>query len=290
MAGEAAEALGLDSRRIRHLTGGARQQSRLTIIGLGSGGFPVMQHLAMSGWRHFTLIDPDRLDGVNLVKHPARRADVGQLKVDIAAEWLADRNPRCKVTALASDVLELDGGELDKLVAESDLVVSATDSNSVRHVVNEACVRMRTPMTLGLVHRGGTGGTVMSYRPGASGCYACLESVAESLDGLPTDLDFPRISEEDEENYGRGNREYAVAGLCADIAMIAAIHAQVTIAELLAMEDASGGSLPPLSMSWVALQLRSAGCWEWRSTVIDLPRIDNCVTCGFDMSVGSCGS
>jgi hypothetical protein len=35
---------------------------------------------------------------------------------------------------------------------------------------------------------------------------------------------------------------------------------------------------------------RSTGHWEWRSTVIDLPRIDNCVTCGFDPSDGPCGA
>ena len=282
MAGQAAESLGLDSQRIRHLTGGAPQDSMITIVGLGSGGFPVMQHLAMSGWRRFTLVDPDRLEGVNLVKHPARRADLGRLKVDIAAEWLTDRNPACEVTTIPGDILEMEDGELAKLAGESDLIVSATDANSVRHVINELCVRTRTPMTLGLVHRGGTGGTVLGYRPGASGCYACLESVAESLDGLPSDHDYPRTSEEDEMVYGRDIRNYAVAGLSADIAMVAAIHAQVTIAELLVLEDAPEAAVPPLAGSWIALQLRSAGSWEWQPTVIDLPRIDNCVTCGLD--------
>jgi molybdopterin/thiamine biosynthesis adenylyltransferase len=204
MAGQAAEPLGLDSQRIRHLTGGATQGSRITIIGLGSGGFPVMQHLAMSGWRRFTLIDPDGLEGLNLVKHPARRADLGRLKVDIAAEWLMDRNPQCEVTVSPRDIFGLDEGERDKLAAESDLIVSATDSNDVRHLVNQLCVQTGTPMTMGLVHRGGTGGTVMCYRPGASGCYACLERLAQSLDGLPNDYDFPRTSEEDEQNYHRG--------------------------------------------------------------------------------------
>lgn len=281
MAGESADSLlELDSRRIRHLTGTGAQHSQITVVGLGSGGFPVMQHLAMSGWRRFTLIDPDRLESVNLVKHPARRADLGQLKVDIAAEWLLDRNPYCEVRVLPRDILELPESQAGKLAEESDLIVSATDHNGVRHWINDRCVRTRTPMTLGLVHRGGTGGTVMAYRPGESGCYACLEKVADGLDGLPTDADYPRTSEEDQMVYGRGIRDYAVAGLSADIAMIAAIHAQVTVAELLLLEGSSGSSLPPLGMSWIALQLRSAGTWEWRTTALDLPRIDNCVSCG----------
>jgi molybdopterin/thiamine biosynthesis adenylyltransferase len=284
MARESATALELDSRRIQHLTGTGPQHSRVTIIGLGSGGFPVLQHLAMSGWHRFTLVDPDQLDAVNLVKHPGRRADLGRYKVEIAAEWLTDRNPKCELTVMPRDVMELDDGDALKLAQESDLVVSATDSNGVRHWINSLCVRAATPMTLGLVHRGGTGGTVMAYRPGESGCYACLEKVAEGLDGLPTDSDYPRTSEEDEMVYGRSIRDYAAAGLSADIALIAAIHAQVTIAELLVLEDARGAALPPLGASWIAMQLRTAGTWDWNPAIIDLPKIDNCVYCGIDQA------
>jgi molybdopterin/thiamine biosynthesis adenylyltransferase len=280
VAGQSAEAL--DSQRIRHLTGDSPQRSRVTIIGLGSGGFPVMQHLAMSGWHRFTLIDHDVLEDVNLVKHPAQRRDLGRLKVDIAADWLADRNPASEVAALAADFLELPAAEADKILAETDLLVSATDSNGARNAINALCVQTRTPMTMGLVHRGGTGGTVMAYRPGRSGCYTCLQDIAEALDGLPSDLDFPVTSEEREQVYGRGVTSYGVAGLSADIALISAILAQVTIAELLSVENAAGTVLPPAEMTWTALQIRSADGWQWHPTLIDLPRIDNCPTCGAD--------
>jgi molybdopterin/thiamine biosynthesis adenylyltransferase len=282
VAGQPAGALELDSQRIRHLTGDSPQRSRVTIIGLGSGGFPVMQHLAMSGWRRFTLIDHDTLEDVNLVKHPARRNDLGRLKVDIAAEWLADRNPASEVAALPGNFLELASHDVDKIMAESDLVVSATDSNEARNVINEFCVQTCTPMTLGLVHRGGTGGTVMAYRPGTSGCYTCLQDVADSLDGLPSDHDFPFTREESEQVYGRGVTSYGVAGLSADIALVAAILAQVTVRELLSIEEAAETVLPPMEMTWIAVQVRSATGWEWRPTMIDLPRIDNCPTCGLD--------
>jgi molybdopterin/thiamine biosynthesis adenylyltransferase len=280
VAGQPAGALGLDRQRIRHLTGNSPQRSQVTIIGLGSGGFPVMQHLAMSGWRRFTVIDHDVLEDVNLVKHPARRSDLGRLKVDIAAEWLADRNPASEVTALPANFLELPATDVDKIMAESDLVVSATDSNEARNVVNEFCVRTCTPMTMGLVHRGGTGGTVMAYRPGRSGCYTCLQDVADALDGLPSDHDFPVTGEESEQIYGRSVISYGVAGLSADIALVAAFLAQVTVRELLSIEEAAETVLPPMEMTWIAVQIRSADGWEWRPTMIDLPRIDSCPTCG----------
>ena len=135
-------------------------------------------------------------------------------------------------------------------------------------------------MTMGLVHRGGTGGTIMAYRPGKSGCYTCLQDVADALDGLPSDHDFPATSEESEQIYGRGVTSYGVAGLSADIAFVAAILAHVTVRELLSIEEAAGTVLPPMEMTWIAVQVRSADGWEWRPTMIDLPRIDSCPTCG----------
>src|SRR5690349_8686321 len=122
MAWKSAEALELDRERIHHLTGTGAQDSHIAIVGLGSGGFPVMQHLAMSGWRRFTLVDPDRLESVNLVKHPGLRKDQGRLKVDIAAEWLVDRNPRCEVAVDPRDIRELGQHDMNKLAEESDLV------------------------------------------------------------------------------------------------------------------------------------------------------------------------
>ena len=278
MAGKPTETLGLDCQRIRHLTGAGTQDSKITIVGLGSGGFPVMQHLAMSGWRRFTLIDPDKLESVNLVKHPGLRKDQGRLKIDIAAEWLADRNPHSEVVVDPRDIRDLAESEMSRLAEESDLIISATDSNSIRHMINDLCVRTQTPMTVGLVHRGGTGGTVMAFQPGMSGCYMCLETVSEGLEGLPADQDYPRSQEEQDIIYGRGQRNYALAGLSADIAIVSAIHAQASMAQLLDLEQAAR-SIPRLNASWMAIQIRLASNWEWQTTLIDLPKIDGCICC-----------
>ena len=274
----------LDDERIRHLIGDGEQASRVLVVGLGSGGFPVLQHLAMSGWRRFALVDPDTLDERNLVKHPARRADLGRKKVDIAADWLADRAPDCEVARYDQPVETIEG--LRELVDGVDYVVSATDSNAVRHFVNDVCVAAGKPMSLGLVHRGGTGGTVLVYRPGTSGCYACLETVAEGLDGLPTDGELPPTELEQEMVYGRGIKDYSAAGLSADIALVAALHAQATVAELLAIEAATASVLPQLESSWLAARIRFPDSWNWHVDEIQLPRIDNCVSCSYTATDG----
>lgn len=270
----------LDDERIRHLTGDGERTSRVLVIGLGSGGFPVLQHIAMSGWRRFALVDPDTLDEKNLVKHPALRADIGRSKVDIAADWLADRVPGCEVETYRQAVEDIDAPRLRQLAEDADYVVSATDSNAVRHFVNDLCITTGSPMSLGLVHRGGTGGTVLAYRPGSTGCYACLESVAEGLDGLPSDTDLPITDLEQEMVYGRGVKGYAAAGLSADIGLVAALHAQLTVAELLALETKGSSNLPQLEASWLAVRIRFPDAWNWQVDEIRLPLIDGCVSCG----------
>ena len=72
----------------------------LVVVGLGSGGFPVVQHLAMCGLSKWTLVDKDILDEENLEKHIAMRKDIGRMKTEIAEEWIIDRNPEASVTRL----------------------------------------------------------------------------------------------------------------------------------------------------------------------------------------------
>ena len=58
-------------------------KTRITVVGLGSGGAPVCDHLTMSGIHNWDLYDPDVLEAVNLVKHPRMRRDLGRPKVEV---------------------------------------------------------------------------------------------------------------------------------------------------------------------------------------------------------------
>lgn len=268
-----------DIQRIRHITGDTDHASRILVIGLGSGGFPVMQHLAMSGWHRFSLVDPDVLDEVNLVKHPGNRSDIGKLKVEIARDWLLDRNPACTVDTYPYDVTKIDTGSLFAMLEEAAVVVAATDSNSTRHFINDQCLAARRPMTLGLVHRGGLGGTVLVVRPGRSGCYACMELVAEGLEMLPQNTDLEITDDETEMLYGRNLTGYSAAGLSADIAFVTAVHAQVTVAELLRAEESAGSTIRPTDSGWLAIRMRVGPSFAWRVDQLELPPIDGCVSC-----------
>ncbi len=240
----------LDTRRIDHLLNPETAEAvTVTVAGLGSGGTPVLRYLAMCGIRRWHLFDPDVLESVNLVKHPARRAELGRPKVEIARDWLLDRNPASTVAVAQRDVIKDPGFE--KAVAESDLVICAVDSNGAREYVNDVAVRAQVPVATGLVFRQGFGGEVYLYVPGRTGCYRCMQAYCES-EGLSLNTDDEMSPEEEEEIYGLDNRLFQLSGLPVDIGLIATLHAQVALSFLL------GGStlLPRPAFNWLVFANR----------------------------------
>jgi molybdopterin/thiamine biosynthesis adenylyltransferase len=221
----------LDTARIDHILRGADLASCTVVVaGLGSGGFPVMQLLSMSGVRRWVLFDPDTLDAVNLVKHPARRSDLGRLKVDIAAEWLNDRNPASSVEVHAIDVVGSD--QLGRSVRAASLVICGVDSSAARMFINQQCVELGTPCVTGSVFRTGFGGEVFCFIPGETGCLLCMETLAERQ-GLNLGELGDLTADEKELVYGQGVSTFRASGLAAEIATVSALHAQMALSILL---------------------------------------------------------
>ena len=242
---------GLDTSRIDYLLDqSAAAAVTVTVAGVGSGGAAVVQDLAMCGIRNWHLFDPDILEPQNLVKHPALRRDIGRPKVDIMAEWLADRNPAASVRVHQENVI--DSQAFDKAVADSDIVVCATDTRKGRRYVNECCVAARKPCTTGSVLRTGLGGEIYLYVPGVTGCFACLEQYCDANNRNLEDL-VPLTDEENAHRYGLSEQDFAASGLITDIAMIASLHAATTLAAVV------GGHteyLPPPRFNWLIFGLR----------------------------------
>jgi molybdopterin/thiamine biosynthesis adenylyltransferase len=231
------------------------RDKRVLIVGVGSGGAPIVQHLTMNGIRQWTLFDPDTFDEVNLVKHPARRKELGQLKVHIMSEWITDRNPSANVRDYPVDIMESPDFEME--VEQADLVVSASDSFAVRQYVNRVCVNKSTGCVTANVFRTGVGGEIYSYIPEETGCFQCLCLVSAKQGWNDIENSIEITDGEKEKIYGLNQEEYKASGLSMDIAIISAIAAKRALRLLL--ENPNPRFYPQNKANYVIFYLRKTG-------------------------------
>jgi len=199
------------------------------IAGGGSGGSAVALHLVMAGIRNFTLFDKDIVEIENVIRHVCGRRYVGWKKVDALEDVLLDRNPDAKITKIDADIMTHPG--LEAAIAESDVVVLATDNEPTRYKINELCVRLKKPFVVARVFTRGIGGEAFAYRPGHGGCLSCLESFLSRTAYREGVREFDRVSEEEREKvYGLDIAEIKDSpGLSLDIAFVAAFHARFVL-------------------------------------------------------------
>lgn len=221
----------LDFNRIEHLLSPAALADKIVLqVGLGSGGAPVCDHLTMNGVRNWVLYDPEDLEGVNLVKHPRLRADIGHPKVLTQKAWILDRNPESVVTTRTEDVFT--SATFREDVAGCDLVLSCPDKREVRAFVNDVAIEHGKPCVTASVYRQGFGGEVYAYVPGQTGCFGCMERFSAEQ-GLNINDIIKPTPDEEQMIYGKSVRDYQASGLSMDIQMIALIQARLSLDILL---------------------------------------------------------
>ncbi len=253
--------------RVERLIGTSNLQrlagKKVGVVGLGSGGGFVALSLAMSGVGSFTLIDDDRIEAGNVVRHVADLRDVGRPKAEVVADLIRQRNPNAQLSVHMGRVEDhLDA--LDGL----DLLVCGVDGENAKYVINQACLERRLPAVYAGVYERGEGGDVVVIHPYDGPCYACW--AAELRD------DLPRHAEAAELDYGMigesGTLE-AEPGLWLHVARVAAAQADMALNELLreteifrsmpgntvilantALEIVAGEISPPYSAVWATVE------------------------------------
>jgi adenylyltransferase/sulfurtransferase len=146
--------------------------SSALIIGAGGLGSPVALYLAAAGLGTITLADGDAVDLTNLQRQILHTTgSIGKPKAASGREALAKINPEVNVAPLQR---RLEGEELDRLVAESSVVLDCSDNFATRHAVNRACVRHRRPLVSGAAVRFDGQVSVFDLRDDLSPCYQCL--------------------------------------------------------------------------------------------------------------------
>ncbi len=115
--------------------------------------------------------DYDQVELSNLQRQVIYQTDsVGELKVDSAKQRITATNPDCRVDAIAH---ELEGEELQRQIAQADVVIDCSDNFPTRFNINRYCVAASTPLVSGAAIR--LEGQVATYHPANGGpCYQCL--------------------------------------------------------------------------------------------------------------------
>lgn len=154
----------------------AGQEAWLTasvlIIGVGGLGSPVAMYMAAAGVGRLVLVDDDDVELTNLQRQIIHRTEtIGQPKVTSAKNALAALNPEVQVDVING---RLSGIDLEKQVAEVDLVVDCSDNFDTRFALNDACVKSKTPLVSGAAIRLEGQVAVFDPRREDAPCYRCL--------------------------------------------------------------------------------------------------------------------
>lgn len=156
--------------------------ARVLLVGVGGLGSPVALYLAAAGVGTLGLVDDDVVDRSNLQRQVIHgEANIGQLKVDSAAESIAGLNPDVRVRRHAE---RLTRENIDRLFGDYDIIVDGGDNFATRYLVNDAAVKHGLPVVHGSVHR--FEGQVTVFWPGKGPCYRCLYPVPPAPDQAPS--------------------------------------------------------------------------------------------------------
>lgn len=136
--------------------------STVAVVGAGGLGGYILEELARLGVGEIIVIDDDVFEEHNLNRQIlSSPAKLGRVKVEVAAERLAEINPAVTVRAVRA---RLDKTQGATLLVGADCVVDAVDNVSSRLELEELCEDLQLPLVHGAI--AGWYGHVTTIFPG----------------------------------------------------------------------------------------------------------------------------
>lgn len=155
------------------------------IVGCGALGSTIADQLARSGVRQLALVDGDRLEPGNLMRHTASIDDVGLNKAAAVAGRAQAANPEITVHVVSERIgaIRLDRGgegfsppsEIPDIVNKAHLVIDATAEIAVHEVLSDIARADGVPYVYAEVTGGAWGGYVFSSGGAGGACWNCSE-------------------------------------------------------------------------------------------------------------------
>lgn len=150
------------------------QAARVAMVGAGGLGSPAAYYLAAAGVGTIVLADDDVVDRSNLQRQILHSdARVGMPKVESARIALTALNPTVGVQPFGE---RIDSDNVERLIADADVVIDGADNFPARYLLNDACVKLGRPLVYGAVHRfeGQVSVFDAGRHRGDAPCYRCL--------------------------------------------------------------------------------------------------------------------
>ena len=143
--------------------------ARVLVVGTGGLGSPIALYLAAAGVGTLGLIDDDVVSLSNLQRQVIHATSgIDRPKVDSAKEKINDINPDVQVITYKEFLTEANA---PSIIEQFDYVMDGTDNFSAKYLINDTCVSLNKPFTMGGIVR--YQGELMTHIPGTA-CYRCL--------------------------------------------------------------------------------------------------------------------
>ncbi|RED23490.1 adenylyltransferase/sulfurtransferase [Flavobacterium cutihirudinis] len=145
-------------------------KSKVLVIGAGGLAATILPYLASAGVGKIGVIDDDVVEVSNLHRQVIYKTSaVGKSKVEEAKLMLLELNPEIEVDIFSE---KLSGKNAISLFENYDIIVDATDSISIKYLINDACLVTNKPMVYGSIFRFQGQVSVFNYQNGPT--YRCL--------------------------------------------------------------------------------------------------------------------
>ena len=144
--------------------------SKVLLLGAGGLGSPAALYLAAAGVGTLGIVDNDVVDLSNLQRQVAHSNDrIGVPKVDSAEIAIHEINPDVNVE---KHPVRLGADNIMEIIEGYDVIVDGLDNFPTRYLLNDASVRLQTPVVSASIL--GFDGQLSIFAPYEGPCYRCL--------------------------------------------------------------------------------------------------------------------
>jgi molybdopterin/thiamine biosynthesis adenylyltransferase/rhodanese-related sulfurtransferase len=157
-------------------------EAKVLLLGAGGLGSPTALYLAAAGVGTLGIVDDDEVDLSNLQRQVIHTTDrIGVAKVDSAEESIKAINPGVDVKKYN---VRLDASNIMEIIEGYDVIVDGVDNFPTRYLLNDATVRLGTPVVSASIL--GFDGQLSVFAPHDGPCYRCLYPVPPPAELAPS--------------------------------------------------------------------------------------------------------